>query len=407
MKPSYSLLAAIALFCSAGRLPAQCADCGNGPPGPNGPFSPYGISAGCGGTCRNYYSEQEWLANDWCQCCIFNWGWQHVQANALTPRFAPTWRVEADSLFLLRDGDRNREFATLGPRLPGGRNVALNSESLPECLEGGIKATVSRSLSEDNNLLIEATYLGMHDWDANNSYRDGSPNGLGAGGNLASPFTQFGRPVQAQGLDFNTLVTIGYTSEIESAELNLRHRVGLMCGPLETSMLYGVRYMRIDETFDYFSQSLLPGPAGTTNTVNVQTGNELIGFQVGVLAAYRVSDRWWFEFDTKFALCQNSNEQQTLYTVAGGTPGAAGAFFFNAHQGCTAFIGDIDLVSYYQVTRYLTVKAGYQAIGIDGLAVALENFSNNTAVLTQGPAEINDNGSLFFHGPHLGAVFSW
>jgi hypothetical protein len=403
MKSSFSLIAALLLIClSAAPLRAECSDCGNG--GVQGYYGPYGPNPACGGTCRHYYSEQEWLAADWCQCCVFNWGWQHIEANALTPRFRPTWRVENDALFLMRDGDRYRQFATLGPRLPGGSNAVLDTESLPECFEGGMKTTISRSLSEDDNLLVEATYIAFHEWEESDSFRDGRINALGTAGTLASPFTDFGRPVEIVGLDLNTLTTIGYTSEMESAEVNLRHRVGLMCGPLETSMIYGVRYMRIDETFDYFSQSLLPAPLGATNAVGVQTGNQLIGFQVGVLSGYRVSDRWWFEFDTKFALCQNSSEQETTYTVGGTTPATA---TFNANEACAAFIGDINLVSYYQVTRYLTVKAGYQAIAVDGIAVALENFSANTAVLSLGPAEVNDNGTLFFHGPHLGALFNW
>jgi hypothetical protein len=211
--------------------------------------------------------------------------------------------------------------------------------------------------------------------------------------------------VQVVGLDFNTITTIGFTSDLESGELNLRHRCGLMCGPLETSTVYGLRYVRVDESFSYASQSLLPPLLGSTNRVDVRTNNDLFGFTAGILSAYRVSDRWWFEFDVKGTLAANNSEQETIYTAQ--NPISPGTFAFSGQAACTAFIGDINLVSHYQVTHYMTVRAGYQAIWVDGVAVALENFSPDIPVLTQGPAEVNDNGTLVFHGPHLGLLFAW
>lgn len=452
MKPYSCVLAAGLLLLASppAALNAQCDTCGPvgprgagyGPPGPVNPLAGVGHAPPIGyqrtntpisnapdyyvpgdwggaaypphslqtcdpsrGPCGLYTSEQEKLDYDWCQCCIVNLGHDFTIHNAQTPRFGPTWRFAADALFLIRDGDRDRGFASLGPVTAGGRNVVLSDESFPLCLEAGGKATVSRALGHHDNLLIEGVYFGMHQWNEEDSYRDATANTAGGTGILTSPFTGLGNPTQIVGLDFNTLSTIAYTSEIENYEINLRHRVGMLCGPIETTLLYGVRYMRIDESFTYLGVSNTPAPLGSSNRTATFTENDLIGFQVGALGAYRVNDRFWIEMDVKATLAQNDSSQQTTYTNVNN--GVTTTFNGEAGCACTAFIGDINLITNYQITTHLAVRAGYQAVWADGVAVALENFNSSLAVLTQGPAEVNDNGTLVFHGPHLGAVLTW
>jgi hypothetical protein len=353
------------------------------------------------------------MANDFCRDCCFNWGWQHTFNNALTPRFAPTWHVNADALWLLRDGDRRVEYATYGQRRPAGTNAFLTSDSLPECMETGFKTSVSRSLFSCDNLLIEAAYLGTHEWEEHVHFRDpiNHPT-LGVPGNIASPFSGFGRPVLVPGLDFNSIVEIGFTSELDSAELNFRHRTGLMCGWLESSMVYGIRYMRIDETFFYQQISGVSGgvpPAllfgGAAHREDIATTNELLGGQLGVLGSYRVSDRWWFELDVKATLAGNDNTVETIYSrnIAGTTA----VFRHEARHNCLAVIGDVNLISMYQLTRNLTLRLGYQMLWVDGLAVASEQFNANLNELVLGPIPVNDNGTLAYHGPHLGLDLNW
>jgi hypothetical protein len=345
------------------------------------------------------------MANDWCRDCCFNWGWQHTSNNALTPRFAPTWRVSADALFLLRDGDRRIEFASYGQVTPSRNNIFLTTDSLPECMESGFKTTVSRALGSCDNLLIEGTYLGFHEWEEHVPFRDPANQAtLGVPGNIASPFTHIGRPVLVPGLDFNTFVEIGFTSELHSAEINIRHRTGLMCGWLESSMLYGIRYMRIDETF-FFEQMTGITPIDSAHREDIATTNELLGGQLGVLGSYRVSDRWWFELDVKATLAGNDSTQEIVYTRT--IAGVPAAFAQRERHNCLSVIGDVDLVSMYQLTRNLSIQLGYQMIWVDGLALASEQFNNNLNELILGPVEVNDNGTLVYHGPHLGLTATW
>jgi hypothetical protein len=427
------------LLLSPAPVGAQCSTCGPGGD-PNG-LGPYGLKGGpgpglhggpgvvvgpapgysvkcnacgqvgacgpcesCGHWCQ-YYSEQEKMANDWCRDCCFNWGWQHTLNNALTPHFAPTWHAAVDAQWLLRDGERRVDFASFGPRNATGSNIFLTSSDLDECMETGFRTTVSRSLGSHDNFRIEASYFGTQEWEEHLAFRDPTNNASGVTGTIASPFTNFGRPTQVVGLDFNNFVEIGFTSELHSAELNFRHRTGLMCGFLESSMVYGIRYMKIDETFFYQQISGLPLPLGATHEVDTATTNELLGAQLGVLASYRVSDRWWWELDVKATLAGNDATVESIYGRS--VAGVPNAFAFRERHNCMAVIGDVNLMSMYQITHNLALRAGYQMIWVDGIAVAVEQFNPNLAELTLGPARLNDDGTLVYHGPHLGLVVTW
>jgi hypothetical protein len=390
--PRLLLLLLAALTALPGALLAQCPTC-NGGDGPVGIAAP-GIwgavgQEGCG--LFNYYSEQERELAEGCKCCYYNWEYQHHMANALTPRFAPRWQVHVDALFLGYDKINDIDFASFNP----GRGRVLGTDDLGFELEGGYRALAAYSFSDA--LQVEAVYFGQHDFGDSQAVRD-------PGGRLFSPFTEFGIPPMV-GLDFNNFASISFTSELNNAEFNIRHRTGVICGPLETSILYGVRYTRIDETFNYFTQSAFPGPGGATNTMDVRTNNELIGFQLGVLAAYRVSNRWWFEFDSKFAACRNLAEQRTVYTNT--TQGVTSVFTGQRTEGGTAFLGSIDLATKYAITPELIVQGGYYAMGIESIALASENFQTNTAILQLGPADLHDRGAVIYHGPYLGGVFSF
>jgi hypothetical protein len=72
-----------------------------------------------------------------------------------------------------------------------------------------------------------------------------------------------------------------------------------------------------------------------------------------------------------------------------------------------ALIGEANLMGMYQITNNLAMRAGYQMIWVDGVTLASESLNPNLVELTQGPARLNDNGTLVYHGPHAGVVFTW
>jgi len=352
---------------------------------------------GVGGKAGCYKSEQEMLlfGPDCNACCHVNWASspEYTEADSLTQRFNPAWYASADGLFLLHDTSNPRTFA----RDALGQSV-LSSDDLDFEFEGGMKVLLSYAFTTD--FLIEAVYLGSPRWDDSFAIRDSSPNPFGGTGNIRSILGEFTAPL---GVGLANYASLSVRSQMDSFELNYRRRVGLICGPLETSFMMGVRYMNLRESLDFVTVS--DAPVATTNDLRVRTQNHLIGLQLGGLAAYRISDKTWFEGDIKAGLYQNSARLNSAYTVA--TPAGANVFEFNDHRGEVAVVGDFDFRSHVRLTRNLSMHIGYQLIIADGLALARDNVQQNLALLTLGPARVQENGLSFFHGPHLGGVLSW
>jgi hypothetical protein len=360
-----------------------------------------GEYANCG-RC-GHTSEYEYMSKT-CNDCLFNWGVEYTDINALTPRFKPVWTFTADAMFIGREVFNDVNYQRLRNNGP----FVLNTETaFPFEIAAGVRGKVSRGIGEA--FRVEAIYTGQLSWDHKESYRDITPNTPGGIGTMTSPFTSFGNPIQVPGLDFNTLAEIGYTSELENFELNLIHREGLLCCALETAFVCGVRYATLDETFRYLTYANAPAPLGALNIIDTDTTNELIGGQLGVLSAYKITDWAYFEFELKAALCQNFATQNTFYrniNTVGGTLNV-NASRTDAGDGNLAVIGDINLILNCQLTEAITFRLGYYAMFIDGLAIAHENVTDNFGRLTLGPGFLNDHGSIVLHGPHVGWTVNW
>jgi hypothetical protein len=310
------------------------------------------------------------------------------------------WYVMAEGIALKRDASDERIFATIGDP----DTVALSTSNQRFEFEGGLKALVGHQLND--YYAIEASYFGLMTWDAQAAVRDVSVNGLGTTGNLFSPFSNFGDSAGIAGLDFNTLASIRTVSSLDNFEVNVRQRIDTVPEPFQASVLYGVRYMNIRERFEYRTQSFSPAVAGAENAVNVHTGNDAIGFQIGGALEARIEPRGWINFEVKGAILHNSADQASDYTfgpLAGPQTTINGA----RDEDRTAFVGDVSLSFMYQFSRRLVGRIGYQSIWVDGVALASENFESNVNLLTLGPPQLVHDGGLVYHGPFAGLLYSW
>ena len=404
-----------AVWGSASRGLGQCANCGSaghahsgvaaggqmvvGPDGvetwmPNG-------SANCG-RC-GHTSEEDFLSKS-CNDCLYNWGDEYSDISALSPRFMPRWSASADAIFLGRDVLGRVDYAALGTTGPF---VLDTDNGFPIEFAAGVRGKVSRGIGEA--FRVEGIYMSQLDWSQSASARDITPNGIGGLGTLTSRWTNFGVAALVPGLDYNHLVTIDYTSEMENAELNLLHRSGFNCYAIETSFVCGVRYFKLNETFNYLSAANSPAPLGAVNVIDVETRNELIGGQLGVLGGYKVTERIYLEFELKAAMCQNIASQNLLYR---NTNTADGTLSLNrsrtdAGDGSLAVVGDTNLVANFQLASSITLRLGYYAMWVDGVAIAHENVTDNFGTLGLGPGFLNDNGTVVYHGPHVGLTLNW
>lgn len=306
------------------------------------------------------------------------------------------WYIASDIIALKRDPSDERPIATLGAT----DNVVLSTSDLRNEFEAGARLTVGRRLSDW--YAIEATYFGLTTWNAFAAVRDDTVNINATEGNLFSPFSNFGNPAGVIGLDFNALASIENRSSLDNFEISLRQQVDLPPSGLGASMLYGVRMMNLRETFRYRTESASP-VAGSINDISVDTDNDLIGFQLGSVLEFQIEDRGWITVEMKGVVAHNGAGQVTT----GDLEALATPLDSARDETRTAFVGDISVALVYRFTPGILGRIGYQSMWVDGVALASENLQADPDLLTLGPPQLVHDGSVVYHGPFAGLMFTW
>jgi hypothetical protein len=309
------------------------------------------------------------------------------------------WYFAADGGGLQRTPTRSFDFASLNTPA----NTVLSTRDFNYDFAAAGRFLIGYTINEC--FQIEGLYTGAVVAENSAAVRNTSPNALGGVGNLFSPFGGFGvHPVA--GLDYNTFAEIRYKSSFQTAELNVRRKVPMPAERLAVSILFGVRYAGLPEEFDYDTQSLVPLPGGSSNSVHVATDNQMVGPQIGALFEMYVDNRWWINFEMKAALLNNHAQQSTTY-VNTNALGVTNTFIGSASENHTAFLGDLNLTFVYRWTPKLTTRLGYQAVFLENMALAPNNFEPNVAILTAGPAQLAHGAGTIYHGPFAGITYGW
>ncbi len=305
----------------------------------------------------------------------------------------------ADTVAFRRDWQAKQTFATLNDPT----TAVLGTHNLDFVHQPGLRVLAGRRLND--SLAVEASFLGLLQWDELRSVQDSTLNSQGTLGNLFSPLTNFGSPAQL-GLDYNSFVSIHTVSQFNNAELNLRHRLDTPPSGMQVSFICGVRYMNVRERFEYRARSFSPSPVGTANAVDVVTKNGLIGTQIGGLADFQIEPRCWISFEAKAVMLANDAGQQTQYTV-GPLVGPGTTTSGARNQERVTFAGDLTATAVWKFTPAIVGRVGYQGIFIDGLALGSANFLLNAANMTTAPNELARGGHLAYHGPFAGVTVTW
>jgi hypothetical protein len=302
----------------------------------------------------------------------------------LPPRLC--WYGVADGAAIRRDPKGDFNFASLST--PG--NIVLSTRNFDYDFRAAGHFLVGHEISDC--FQIEGEYTGVTEAEDSAAVRD--PRG-----NLFSPFSGFGAsPIN--GLDHNNLAQIRYLSSLQMVELNIRRQVPMPPDRLAVSVLFGVRYITLPEKFAYLTQTTTPTP--TTVTIDVATDNQMIGPQIGALFEMYIDNRWWMNFEIKGAVLNNRARQSTTYSNS-----ADGTFSAGQREDHTAFAGDLALTFIYRWSPHFTTRLGYQALFLQDVALAPDNFNTDINIVTQGPARLNHNAGTVYHGPHAGLMFGW
>ncbi len=200
--------------------------------------------------------------------------------------------------------------------------------------------------------------------------------------------------------------SVRYTSVINGAELNLFSTETEWRNPsaswLTVDWLAGFRYVGVEEQASITIDCCTPGGDQTPVPYGVATRNNLFGAQVGNRSRWTWQN-WAFEGWAKAGLFGNAQEQiQRPLFDFNGDPVRQG---LSSTAGAVAFVGDINTTLVYRLTDVWGIRAGYNLIWIDGLALAPNQF--DFSVDENSGTRLVSGGGIFMHGASLGLEARW
>jgi len=220
-------------------------------------------------------------------------------------------------------------------------------------------------------------------------------------------FLQYPQPIGGVLTADGELASLNYTSVINSAEANVFRTWTEWRTPSgawrTVDWLVGFRYVGVEESADLNVICCLEETGDYLNVpYHARTRNNMFGAQVGNRTRW-TWERWAFEGWAKAGILGNAQEQIQLplidYTGFQQRPG------LSTTGGVVSFIGDINLSTVYRLTDVWGIRAGYNLIWIDGLALAPNQFAfANVAGAGTG---LVSGGGIFMHGANLGLEARW
>lgn len=281
----------------------------------------------------------------------------------------PTWTASVGAIFLSR---ARRDTGTIigpNPVVPGasfsrGNDFDFNTRR-------GIDVYLARRLA--NGDAIEGRYFGVDDISATQQFNTPG-NFIGAG---------FVGPA-------NIPITGTYTSQLNSAEINYRHQ-----WTDRIALLGGFRYVRYNDSLSYGITTIARGVYAYDN--------DLYGGQLGAdIALLDPTNAFQINVIGKAGIYENNFQGGN----AGFLPPGNQVNQFGRGDDGSAFVGDLLIVGSYQVTCHMALRAGYQMLWLDNIALS----GDNAAVSQLNPGSLNTTttrGEAFYHGAIAGVEFTW
>ena len=279
----------------------------------------------------------------------------------------------------------------------------LSTSNLNFNYDPGLRAMVGVGLCDGRAL--EFSYLGLFSGSANASVVQPDPNSFltfqdNLGGNV---FVNTGR------------YDIEYSSWLNSFEANCACCCGCCdstgcgescgescgeggCGQSSCQSLTwfsGFRYLNFGERFNMSAQRTVAG-ATETGSYNINTANHLYGGQLGARIR-RTQGRFGWEGRGAAGVYLNNSQQSQSVTDF---PNFSLRNASNSGNGA-AFVGDVNLTGLYRLNNVWNLRAGYNVIWIQGLALAPDQIDSDFAA-AQGGNNLDNDGGMLLHGVNVG-----
>ena len=316
-----------------------------------------------------------------------------TEVNWSSPRFpAPLWTSYAltDALFWGRDNQATNQPLIVSEST-GAALVSARDLQFP--FSPGVRAFYGQRSPDRGGW--ELGYFGIYGQSATQVVAATPPD-----------FLQVPDPLGGAIIVEGEQATVKYNSVINSAELNLfttstewRDHTASW---LTVDWLLGFRYLGVEEQAALLVECCAHDGGLVTVPYGVRTRNNLFGAQVGNRSRWTWQN-WAFEGWAKAGLFGNAQQQiqDPLFDLYG-VPVRDG---ISKTGGQVAFVGDINTSVIYRLTEVWGIRAGYNLIWIDGLALAPNqfDFSNDGS----SGSRLVSGGGIFMHGANLGLEARW
>jgi hypothetical protein len=306
----------------------------------------------------------------------------------------PRWTASADFIILDRIGTANQMLVERVPH-PGPFTApgveALDSSDLQQGFAGGPRLDLIRH--GDCGYDLELSYFQIDGWSSDRSIGpDNPPDWLV----MKSPgFIQTNQKLATQAMEWE------YATKLYNGELNVRWNPSS-----RVTMLAGFRWMNLSENLvGTLNPTTFPWEQSYWDFWNTTTANNLYGFQIG--AEGKIFERGRFSINglVKAGIFDNNAEQTTAISVMFKQVRTASASTNHA-----AFVGETGLQCKYQFTQRFLLRAGYEVLCLQGVALApgqVQETSTDMSAITVQALGVNCNSGVMYHGATVGVEYSF
>ena len=282
----------------------------------------------------------------------------------------PLWTIRADAVFLTRSAPPSRVL--IGDPL-GGALVDANSLD-PGTATGWDISVIRRRVYGCWG--IEALYFDDSGW--------GTSNTVAAPGTFA---VEFATPIL---LGRQSTLTSTYGSSLRNVEINARNELADWL-----DFIAGFRYLELGESLDITQTVARFTPGNYAITAH----NRLPGFQLGLDAHLWDCCRFSLDGTVKAGIFSDDATNSVLATLPGSPRSLASA----ASKSHVAGVAELDFAGTYHINDCWAVRAGYQLLWIDGVALATSQVGVSNPIF--GTATVDTGATAFYHGAFVGLEF--
>ena len=305
----------------------------------------------------------------------------------------PTIYGQVEALFLYREPRFRRQAIIVDPNT---ETTFLSTSDLDFDMDPGLRTTFGMRIC--GGRALEFTYFSLADGDA-----DAAAESIDPADFLILPDNLFGNIF----VDPDS-VGVGYSSSLDSFEMNLPCCCGCCdrcgCGEVRcrsTEWFVGFRNVNLDEELHISAQRNVNGGL-EEGSYDIRATNHLYGVQVGARER-RTRGRFGWEATGKFGVFGNDARQVQSVTDFPDYPLRPTV---SSTGSQVAFIGDTNLSALYRLTDVWNLRAGYNLIWIEGLALAPDQLDFDFASATGG-GQLHSGGGIFLHGVNVGLEARW